>query len=111
MEFNLLSTMLREHDLHAFMRHVRGLDHLHATSKVALGVELMRTLGGSSQTKPSETLFVGDTLHDHETATAMGCHCLLVAHGHQTRERLLGTGARVIDSLSGVVDFVHAQGT
>jgi phosphoglycolate phosphatase len=103
MEINLLSSMLREHDLVSFLRHVRGLDHLHATSKVALGVELMRSL----DVAPHETLFVGDTLHDHETASAMGCHCLLFERGHQTSQRLRSAGVPLIDSLEHVVRFVE----
>lgn len=56
MEINLLTSMLSEHGLHGFLQHVRGLDHLHATSKVALGVELMQTLVTSSHATPDETL-------------------------------------------------------
>jgi phosphoglycolate phosphatase len=110
MEINLLSSMLSEHGLTGYLQHVRGLDHLHATSKVALGVELMRHILESSRVTPSETLFVGDTIHDHETAAAMGCHCLLYVDGHQTPERLRVTGSRVIHSLDEVVSFVVGHG-
>ena len=104
MELTMLRSMLQAHGLTGFLRHVRGLDHLHATSKVALGVELMHTLG----TPASETLFVGDTLHDLETAEAMGCQCLLFVNGHQTRARLTAKGVRLINSLSEVLDAVLA---
>jgi phosphoglycolate phosphatase len=41
----------------------------------------------------AETLFVGDTLHDLETAASVGMRCALVSRGHQMRERLEGAGA------------------
>jgi phosphoglycolate phosphatase len=104
MEISLLRQMLAEHDLLEHLLHVRGLSDLQATSKVALGVELMRSL----RAQPDEVLFVGDTLHDLETARAMGAQCLLFTRGHQTAERLSHSGATLIDSLHQVLDY--AQG-
>ena len=42
---------------------------------------------------------VGDTLHDHELAQAIGCRAVLYAGGHQSRERLAAAGAPVIDAI------------
>ncbi|HEX2677868.1 MAG TPA: HAD hydrolase-like protein [Polyangiales bacterium] len=110
LESTRLSRMLSAHGLAEFMTHVRGLDHLEASSKVALGVELARTL--TESLAPQEILFVGDTLHDLETASAMGCECLLIVRGHQTRERLAATAGdhRLIDALSEVLEFVQSRG-
>lgn len=109
MEATLLSSMLREHDLAEFLSHVRGLDDLMATSKVDLGVSLMRTLA-EADVRPEQTLFVGDTLHDLETANAMGCECVLFVHGHQAPERLSQAGARLIHSHGEVLGFVRGHG-
>jgi phosphoglycolate phosphatase len=102
MEHGLLVQLLQRFGLHGYMKHVRGLDHLGASSKVALGLGLQRELGLG----PRELLFVGDTLHDFEVATAIGCPCLLYARGHQARARLQASGAQVIDSLDAVLDYV-----
>lgn len=107
MESGMLTAMLNDYGLTPYLQHVRGLDNMHASSKVALGVELMRLLALSLE--PQEILFVGDTLHDHETAAAMGCKVLLFALGHQTPERLRQSGARIIHSLHEVVDCVRAE--
>jgi phosphoglycolate phosphatase len=107
MEKDMLAGMLHDYGLTPYLQHVRGLDDLHASSKIALGVELMRLLALSLA--PHEILFVGDTLHDYETAAAMGCQVLLFALGHQTPDRLRQSGAQVIHSLRGVVDFVRAE--
>jgi len=42
---------------------------------------------------------IGDTLHDAQVAMAMGCPCLLLDYGHQSRERLLATGCPVMHDL------------
>lgn len=49
---------------------------------------------------PKTVLFIGDTQHDADTAEAIGCDCVLVARGHNSRERLLETGRRVCDDLN-----------
>jgi len=49
----------------------------------------MKELGN----KKGETLLVGDTDHDFETAAAIGSDCVLIANGHQSREKLERTGA------------------
>ena len=53
---------------------------------------------------------VGDTLHDWEVAREMGCTCLLVAQGHQSRQRLAASGAPILDTLKELPAFwQHAQ--
>ena len=49
---------------------------------------------------------MGDTLHDHELAEAIGCPAILYAGGHQTRARLARSGAAVVDALAEVAAFV-----
>jgi phosphoglycolate phosphatase len=104
MERSLLEQLLQRFGLAGHMAHVRGLDHHGASSKVALGLELQREL----DLPPRQILLVGDTLHDHETAAAIGCQCLLFARGHQTAARLTRSGATVIQSLSAVAQLIDA---
>lgn len=49
---------------------------------------------------PADTQFVGDSIHDWEVASAMGCRCVLIANGHQSRARLLTTGAPVLNDIT-----------
>ncbi|WP_081804819.1 HAD hydrolase-like protein [Draconibacterium orientale] len=42
---------------------------------------------------------IGDTNHDFEVAQQLELDCILVADGHQSKERLEATGAKVIDEL------------
>jgi len=84
MEHTMLTELLGRYGLHEPMQHVRGLSDLRAASKVELG----RTLLAELDMAPEAIVLVGDTLHDHETAVAIGCRSVLVTHGHQTRSRI-----------------------
>ena len=70
--------------LHHYFDHMFGITDHHAASKRQRGLELIEETG----IRPDRTLMIGDTDHDHEVGTAMGVDVLLVAHGHQSFERL-----------------------
>ena len=90
-----LEETVAHYGLAKYFTHLYGLDTIYATSKVALGKKLMEELGH----KKGETLLVGDTEHDFETAAAIGADCVLIANGHQNRAKLERTGARVLAGL------------
>lgn len=73
---------------------VLGLDNFYAVSKVELGKSWI----AGSGIKPSQAVFVGDTVHDAETAAAMGCGCILVGWGHQNTARLRTAGVPVVET-------------
>ena len=56
---------------------------------------------------PESVLFIGDTIHDCDTAKAIGCDCVLVSRGHNSKERLEKTGCRVYDSLAFIKDMIE----
>lgn len=72
-----------------------GLDNHYAVSKIDNGKKLLKELSLS----PSETLFIGDTVHDYEVAKAIGCDCVLLACGHQRLEKLKTCPVPIIHSL------------
>lgn len=78
---------------------VLGLSHIYATSKEDIGREYLAQLG----IDPRTCVMLGDTLHDAEVARAMGCRCVLIARGHQSRETLLSAGVPVCDTLLAAV--------
>ncbi len=71
-----------------------GLDNILAHGKVDLGKRWMQRLPWESE----EILLIGDTLHDFEVSQAIGCDCVLLAHGHHLPDRLLRCGVPVIDN-------------
>ncbi len=95
MEARLLGDMLDGHGLTPLLAGHHGRPDHSAGSKVELGADAVRRLA----LDPASVVVVGDTLHDHELAQAIGCRAVLYAGGHQTRERLAAAGAPVIDRL------------
>jgi len=95
MEQQVLEKTVTDNDIHHFFEDLCGLSDNFAVSKVANGKSLINKRG----LDPERTLMVGDTIHDYEVAQAIGCKCVLIAKGHQSKERLLTTGAHVLDGL------------
>ena len=81
---------------------VLGLSHIYATSKQEIGREYL----ARQAVDPQACVMLGDTLHDAEVAQAMGCRCVLVARGHQSRQTLLTAGVPVLDSLLAAADLL-----
>jgi phosphoglycolate phosphatase len=105
MESRLLGEMLAVHELDPLLTGYHGRADLSGESKVELGAAAVRGRG----LDPAEVLVVGDTLHDHELARAIGCRSVLYAGGHQDRARLAAAGTAVTDSLSEIVRFVTGE--
>lgn len=100
-EDNLIS-ILKHYDLFDYFAFIVGLDNIYAGSKLHLGLKLVDKLG----IEKNEILFVGDTLHDYDVAKAMGVNSVLIANGHQTKDRLSTNGAFVIDSMEELADYL-----
>lgn len=56
---------------------------------------------------PAEVVFVGDSVHDWEQARELGCKCVLIAAGHQSKARLAATGATVLDDIRRLPAFLN----
>lgn len=81
--------------LRDYFEAVLGKGDFNGESKMALGRAWIK----DADIDPQTVLLVGDTLHDHEVAEDLGLHCMLVARGHQSRERLQRAGVPVIDNI------------
>lgn len=79
-----LNSMISHFEIGNVFKHVFGIDNKFAGSKVDRGHELIRL----SEIPKSETVIIGDTLHDLEVARALGIDAVLISHGHQCPTRL-----------------------
>jgi len=79
-----------------FFENIAGLDDYYAHSKMDVGKKLLKNLSAGGK----EILLIGDTTHDYEVACELGIDCLLLPAGHQSKERLVATGAKVCDNLN-----------
>lgn len=78
---------------------LNGLNNHHAAGKV----DIARDWLAQSGKEPGEILLVGDTLHDLETAQAIGVDCALIFSGHQSRSRLTTGAAPLLGSLGEIL--------
>lgn len=81
---------------------VLGTDDNYANSKLGIAKKWFE----DNKINLNDVLFVGDTDHDFEVANEIGCNCVLVSFGHQSRTRLEKTNAVILDSLNDVADYI-----
>jgi len=91
---NDLTSMAKLFCIDSKFTHIKGADTIDGSSKVDEGHTLLSML----EYKTSKILFVGDTMHDYEVACSLGVQCALIAKGHQSKERLSGAQALLLDS-------------
>lgn len=99
---DMLRADVERFGLSQYFSRVDGLSDIYANSKTRLAVAHIQALGIS----PNDILMVGDTLHDKETADAMGVDCALVACGYNSKERLLLAEVPVFDNHEQLCDFL-----
>lgn len=99
MKQDALDLCLEQQQIGHFFEHVSGLDNHYAVSKMENGRQLISAFNLDA----GKLLLIGDTVHDFEVAIELGCRCVLIANGHQSRQILESTGVSVIDEISQLV--------
>lgn len=70
-------------------------------------IDLAKAWLSDNNINPDAVVFIGDTTHDYEVASAVGCDCILVCGGHQSIGRLEKTGAQVADNIEGIIKLLQ----
>ena len=99
-EINNLLSQVELFDIQDYFDEILGISDIYAASKTAVGKDYIERI------KPKKALFIGDTIHDKEVADALGIDCLLIAKGHHSKQTLINTGVKVIDSLKDIRNIV-----
>lgn len=99
-EKNMLCDQLCELGIIEYFDEIIGLDDIHAAGKLHLAQ------AWREKNPEAKILFVGDTIHDAETAEVLGADCLLFTGGHQSKARLLSTGCETIDGIVEILDYI-----
>lgn len=97
-EEKVCDALLKSHGIRGYFHSVFGLGDPTAGSKIDRGRALFRELGLAA----SDVCVVGDTGHDLEVAEALGCGCVLLAAGYESRARLEKRGVPLLDSIADV---------
>ena len=98
---NLVS-ILEHYKLTKYFDNIIGLDNIYAGSKTHLGLSLVEELN----IPKDQILFIGDTLHDAEVSEAMGVKSILIANGHQEKNKLFVNNNFVLENLSQLRSFL-----
>ncbi len=101
MEHSNLIKSLTDKGIIGFFDNISGINNHYAHSKLEMGRNLMNKLDADSK----EILMIGDTIHDFEVASGLGIDCILIANGHQSKERLLKTTSKVISTLDEITRY------
>ena len=91
-----LDQIIPHYKLDNYFYRLVGLGNVYGGSKIENGKFLINELGFSK----GETLLIGDTAHDFEVAEEIGADCMLIAHGHQAKEKLAECNVPVIENLA-----------
>lgn len=95
MEQQSLDRCLELRHISSYFDHVSGLDNHYAASKIDNGKQMIDHLNLDA----TQLLLIGDTVHDFEVARELGCKCILIANGHQSKSILESTGAPVVNEI------------
>ena len=101
-ERKMLTSQIDFYKLTDYFDIVLGTDDVYGGGKVEMAKRWMAETG----TSLSDTVFIGDTDHDFETAKALGCRCILFSGGHMSRAKLEKFGVPVIDCIEELFRFI-----
>lgn len=99
-ELKMLKGQLKSLGISEYFDEVLGTGNIYAYSKKDIAVNWV------NETKPNKAVLIGDTSHDKSVADAAGFDCVLIANGHECKEKLAQTGAIVVDSVFEVNEYL-----
>lgn len=95
MEQEFLVDTLNSKGILNYFDKVAGITNHLGEGKLEMARELVKNL----DKKPGELCLIGDTVHDYEVARGSGIPCILIAHGHQSFERLNQLDCLVLENM------------
>jgi len=93
---------LKSFNIFNYFEEVVGLNNHYAESKVERGKQLIANIN----VPKNEILMIGDTKHDADVAQEIGVNCILISHGHQTKEKLQTVGVQVFENFDEVKNII-----
>lgn len=97
-----LAAQIRRFGIERYFSDILGIDNHFAAGKAALAAQWI----SENNIDKGSTVFIGDTLHDYEVASAVGCDCILVASGHQNRDVLSAAANNIAEDISAAVELI-----
>ncbi|MBW6492176.1 MAG: HAD family hydrolase [Lentimicrobium sp.] len=104
MESSELNKLAKALQIDKYFEFIFGIDNHMAAGKSHLALQALKVTGFN----PEETCLIGDTLHDAHVADEAGVQCILIANGHQSKQKLQSSGNLILNNLeelSGILNF------
>ncbi len=99
-ELKMLTGQLKSLGISEYFNEILGTGDIYAYSKKDIALNWVKN------TKPDKAVLIGDTSHDKIVADAAGFDCILVAGGHEDKQRLLKTNSIVVNSVNEIFDLL-----
>ena len=99
-EREMLLRQLKELEITEYFDEIIGLENIHAETKLHLAKRWRE------EHPEAKILYVGDTVHDAESARVLEADCLLFCGGHQSRKRLEGCGYPIIERIEEIIQYL-----
>ncbi|RLC23730.1 MAG: HAD family hydrolase [Deltaproteobacteria bacterium] len=101
MEHKSLLYSVKENGIYKYFQEISGIHDHFAKSKI----EMAKNFINEHNIDNNACCLIGDTLHDYEVAKELKVHCILVANGHQSYERLEDCGCEVVTCLNETLKY------
>ena len=98
----LLDKWIMDHNLTEFFIKIIGVDNKYAHGKINMGIKHIYDL----EYEEKEVLMIGDTIHDSDVAEQMNVDCILLDHGHVSRDRLKSTGREICSDFFQILKYL-----
>lgn len=102
MEHNSLVNTLDDKGILPYFNEVTGVGDHYGSSKKETGKQLLRNLN----VNPEEVVIIGDTLHDKQVADALNIDLILIATGHNSKQRLKSKHPVVLNKLMDITEIL-----
>ena len=97
----MLDKLLHHHRLENYFDTIVGQNNHYAYGKEESVLQWLN----NNNVIPSNVLFIGDTIHDHDVAVNLGMKCILISHGHTSHKRLIKTGSVVLPDIYSFINW------
>ena len=95
---DMIDNVIDKFGIKHYFDSILSSDDLNAGSKI----DRARHYFAQANVLPDETLFIGDTLHDLETAESLGVKCILTTKGHQSIKQF-PVDVQVVNNLNEII--------
>lgn len=100
---DILNESITHFKLNFFLKNIIGVQNNLAEGKDLKGLELINKLNIDIK----KILVIGDTQYDYFLSKKLGCHCVLMNHGHNAHNRISHFGVPVFNSLLELYDYLN----